>query len=109
MCSSKCRGRRSTLLPTLSGAVRKNDARGLNAMIPNATEPVGTWRRHTTSLRNLFKLAALLWRTNSTLFIGTIILRGARALVPLGLLWIPKKIIDSVLAATKGYPDRPHL
>ncbi len=59
-------------------------------------------------MRHLPRLLKLVWKTQPRYAVGVVLVRMAGALVPLGLLWIGKLIIDEVVAAvsrTNGDPD----
>jgi ATP-binding cassette subfamily B protein len=59
-------------------------------------------------MRHLPRLLGLVWRTQPRYAVGVILVRILGALVPLGLLWIGKLIIDEVVAAvseTAAAPD----
>lgn len=51
----------------------------------------------------------MLWQANPLLFAGTIAVRFGRAIVPIGLLWIPKQILDGVVAITHGRGHVTHI
>jgi ATP-binding cassette subfamily B protein len=57
-----------------------------------------TWRARMSSLRYVRPLLKLVWETSPPLVIGSIGLRLLRALMPLAMLWVPKLIIDAVVA-----------
>jgi ATP-binding cassette, subfamily B, bacterial len=63
-----------------------------------------SWRARFASLRNVRPLLAMVWETSPPLVIASIALRAIRALLPLASLWVPKLIIDAVIAfvAHKG-------
>src|ERR1700685_1908000 len=65
-----------------------------------------TWRARLASLGNIWPLCSMLWATNPTLFLGTVFVRLLRAVLPIGLLWIPKLILDGVIAISRGQGDR---
>jgi ATP-binding cassette subfamily B protein len=64
-----------------------------------------TWRDHLASLGNIRLLFSMLWATSPWLLIGTIVVRFARALLPAALLWIPKQILDGIIAASQQHGD----
>ena len=64
--------------------------------------PDGTrvpWRERIRALRHLPRLLRLVWDTEPRYVVGIFTLRIARALVPLGVLWIGKLIVDEVVQA----------
>jgi ATP-binding cassette subfamily B protein len=63
------------------------------------------WRDHVRSLRNVRPLLSLLWDAGPSLLIGTIVLRLTRAVLPTLLLWIPKQILDGLVAFQRGHGD----
>src|SRR5690242_18663420 len=64
-----------------------------------------TWRDHFASLGNIRLLFSMLWDTSPWLLIGTIFVRVARAVLPAALLWIPKQIVDGIIAASQHHGD----
>ncbi len=59
------------------------------------------------AMRHVVPLFRLVWRTNRALTLGTMCVRGVRALLPVATLYIGKLIIDEVIAkaALPGAPD----
>lgn len=57
-----------------------------------------TWRARLASLGNVRPLFALVWETSPPLVAATVLLRLFRALLPLAMLWVPKLILDAVVA-----------
>ncbi|MBA3259499.1 MAG: ABC transporter ATP-binding protein, partial [Gemmatimonadales bacterium] len=64
-----------------------------------ANEPAGTWRERLRALRHLPRLLRLVWQTEPRYVVGILLLRVARSLVPLGILWVGKLIVDQVVRA----------
>jgi ATP-binding cassette subfamily B protein len=64
-----------------------------------------TWRDHVASLSNIRLLFSMLWATSPWLLVGTIFVRVGRALLPAALLWIPKQIVDGIIAYTQHHGD----
>lgn len=60
-----------------------------------------TWRERFQALRNVPPLLKMVWDTSHILSIFTLLLRCAAALIPLGMLWISKLIIDLVVRAIR--------
>src|SRR3982750_1488952 len=63
--------------------------------------PTVSWRERLQALRHLPKLLRLVWETEPRYVVGILALRLARAVVPLGLLWVGKLIIDAVVASAR--------
>src|SRR5437868_1015111 len=57
-----------------------------------------TWKARFHSLRYVRPLLKLVWETSPPLVVASISLRLVRALMPLAMLWVPKLIIDAVVA-----------
>jgi ATP-binding cassette subfamily B protein len=57
-----------------------------------------TWRARFASLRNVRPLFAMVWETSPPLVFATVLLRLFRAVLPLAMLWVPKLILDAVVA-----------
>ena len=57
------------------------------------------------ALANLWPLFAMLWRTSPPLLIGALLLRVLRACLPVALLWVPKLILDQIIAVSSGHGD----
>ncbi len=67
-----------------------------------------TWRERLRATRRLPKLLALVWDTHRGYSVTMILLRGFRAVVPLGVLWVGKLIIDAVVGMVT-HPPAPEL
>jgi ATP-binding cassette subfamily B protein len=61
--------------------------------------PPTSWRERLRALRHLPRLLRLVWETEPRYVVGILALRVARALVPLGVLWVGKLIVDEVVSA----------
>jgi ATP-binding cassette, subfamily B, bacterial len=70
----------------------------LHPHLPKRQKEDLSWRARFASLRNVRPLFSLVWETSPPLVVATIILRAIRALLPLASLWVPKLIIDAVIA-----------
>ena len=73
----------------------------LEAVAPHATRLKAedmTWKARLHSLRYVRPLLKLVWETSPPLVVASISLRLIRALMPLAMLWVPKLIIDAVVA-----------
>jgi ATP-binding cassette subfamily B protein len=57
-----------------------------------------TWRARFASLRNVRPLFGMVWETSPPLVLATMLLRLFRAVLPLAMLWVPKLILDAVVA-----------
>ncbi len=58
-----------------------------------------TWRERLQALRHLPRLLGMVWEAEPRYVVGILLLRLARALVPLAVLWIGKLIVDEVVQA----------
>jgi len=70
----------------------------LHPHLPKRQKEDLSWRARFASLRNVRPLFSLVWETSPPLVVATIVLRVIRALLPLASLWVPKLIIDAVIA-----------
>ncbi len=59
------------------------------------------WRERLRALRHLPKLLALVWHTEPRYVVGILLLRVARAGVPVAVLWVGKLIVDEVVTAVQ--------
>src|ERR687898_3014154 len=72
---------------------------------PNTTgrrrpgDPQVSWRERLQALRHLPRLLRMVWETEPRYVVGILLLRIARALVPLAVLWIGKLIVGEVVLA----------
>src|SRR6266567_7155575 len=57
-----------------------------------------SWRARLDALRNVRPLLRMVWETSPPLVLATVFLRLLRALMPLAALWVPKLILDAVVA-----------
>jgi ATP-binding cassette, subfamily B, bacterial len=57
-----------------------------------------TWQARFASLRYVRPLLRLIWETSPPLVLTSLVLRLIRALLPVAMLWVPKLIIDAVVA-----------
>ncbi|MBL8241406.1 MAG: ABC transporter ATP-binding protein [Bryobacterales bacterium] len=75
---------------------------------PRKADPPASWAERLRALRNLPPLLAMVWETSPSLASVSLLCRLVWALVPLGMLWVAKLIIDRVAVATAaktGVPD----
>jgi ATP-binding cassette, subfamily B, bacterial len=61
-----------------------------------------TWSARFASLRYVRPLLKLVWETSPPLVLTSVLLRLTRAMLPLAMLWVPKLIIDGVVAWVKN-------
>jgi ATP-binding cassette, subfamily B, bacterial len=80
-------------LPLQHPVVRPNVGR----MRPG--EPPVSWRQRFQALRHLPRLLRMVWETEPRYVVGILVLRVARALIPLAVLWVGKLIVDEVVRA----------
>lgn len=64
-----------------------------------------TLRERIIVLRNIPPFIKLVWKTHRSFTVAMIILRLARAFVPVAILWVGKLIIDAVVSARSGTLD----
>src|ERR1035437_4767061 len=57
-----------------------------------------SWRARLASLRYISPLLRMVWETSPPLVVASTVFRLFRALLPLGMLWVSKLIIDGVVA-----------
>ncbi|HVK01757.1 MAG TPA: ABC transporter ATP-binding protein [Gemmatimonadales bacterium] len=62
-------------------------------------EPPVSWRERLQALRHLPRLLQMVWETEPGYVVGILVLRVARALIPLAVLWVGKLIVDEVVRA----------
>ncbi len=62
-------------------------------------DPKVSWRERLQALRHLPRLLRMVWETEPRYVVGILLLRIARALVPLAVLWVGKLIVDEVVLA----------
>ncbi|HEY7636688.1 MAG TPA: ABC transporter ATP-binding protein [Gemmatimonadales bacterium] len=81
-------------LPLQHPIIRPNiSGRGRSAEGPT------TWRERLQALRHLPRLLRLVWDSEPRYVVAILLLRVARSLVPLAVLWIGKLIVDAVVHA----------
>src|ERR687897_3436368 len=80
-------------LPLQHPVIRGN-GRGRMPATPNAS-----WRERLQALRHLPRLLRMVWDTEPRYVVGILVLRVARALIPLAVLWVGKLIVDEVVLA----------
>ncbi len=65
----------------------------------NRPGPPATWHDRFEALKHLPKLLRMVWGSNRGYVIGILLLRLARAAVPIAVLWVGKLIVDQVIRA----------
>lgn len=75
----------------------------------NAAAESPTLRERIAVLRHVPPFVRLVWQTHRGLTLAMMVLRLARAFVPVAVLWVGKLIIDAVVAARGGTLDTKHL
>jgi ATP-binding cassette subfamily B protein len=66
---------------------------------PRALDAPPTWRDRLRATRRLPRLLRLVWDTHPGYSAAMVVLRVFRALLPVGVLWVGKLIIDGVVSA----------
>ena len=62
-----------------------------------------SWRARLASLQNVRPLLQMVWETSPLLVVTSVVLRLFRGLLPLGMLWVSKLILDAVVSRiTRG-------
>jgi ATP-binding cassette subfamily B protein len=56
-----------------------------------------SWRARLASLQNVRPLLRMVWETSPPLVVTSVVLRLFRGLLPLGMLWVSKLILDAVV------------
>jgi ATP-binding cassette subfamily B protein len=73
-----------------------------------SVEQVPTWRERLGALRYVPDFLRLVWRIHPAYAVAMVVLRGARAFLPVAILWVGKLILDAVVAAaTRGADAAP--
>ena len=65
------------------------------------------WRERLQALRNLPAMARIVWQSGPAVVCGVVFFRVVAALIPLAMLGVSKKILDSVQAHFSGHPLLP--
>jgi len=71
---------------------------------PKPLETPPTWRERLRATRHLPRLLALVWDTHNGYSVTMVLLRACRAVLPLGVLWVGKLIIDAVVGMVTHPP-----
>ncbi|MGH7516964.1 MAG: ABC transporter ATP-binding protein [Gemmatimonadales bacterium] len=90
--------------PLAHPGIRPNpDRGGRKARAGQPPDAPPSWRERLRALRHLPRLFRLVWSTEPRYVVIILVLRMARAVVPLAVLWLGKLIVDEVVAAvTRG-------
>jgi ATP-binding cassette subfamily B protein len=70
----------------------------------SSAETSQSWRQRFQALRNVPPLLRMVWGISKPLALGSLLLRGISALLPLATLWVSKLIIDLVVRAIRHQP-----
>lgn len=65
------------------------------------------WRERLNALKNIPPVLALIWNSSRVLTSGAILSRVLTALVPFGILWVGKLIIDTVVGTLRTHGPFP--
>jgi len=65
--------------------------------LPGGQREPASWHARLAALRNVRPLLKMVWETSPVLVVTSIVLRLFRALLPLGMLWVSKLILDAVV------------
>ncbi len=68
-----------------------------------------TWRERINAFQYIPPFLRLVWQTHHGYSLAMIVLRLARAFIPVSTLWVGKLIIDAVIALRGGSPDLARL
>lgn len=69
-------------------------------MSTSSDRQITSWNERVRALRNLPPILKLAWKTGPGIITAGLALRLASAVIPVGMLWIGKLIIDSIWAST---------
>ena len=73
------------------------------------SEKPASWRERLQALRYIPPLAKLIWETHAGYTTAMMLLRLARAFVPVATFWVGKLILDTVIAVRDGHAQLPTL
>jgi ATP-binding cassette, subfamily B, bacterial len=79
----------------------------MNSAPTNRQSPPLTWGERLAALRNIPPLLRMIWETNPTLTLCTLLLRFVFAFIPVSTLWISKLIINLVVRAIRHQAFAP--
>ncbi|HEX6091579.1 MAG TPA: ABC transporter ATP-binding protein [Gemmatimonadales bacterium] len=81
--------------------IRQSGPRG--GRNPEPLDRPETWRERLAAMRHLPRLLRLVWQTQPAYVVGVLLLRLVGAIIPLGVLWVGKLIVDEVVARIAAY------
>ena len=87
--------------PLAHPVIRQSGPRG--GRTPEPLDRPETWRERLAAMRHLPRLLRLVWQTQPTYVVGVLLLRLVGAIIPLGVLWVGKLIVDEVVARIAAY------
>ena len=64
----------------------------------------GTWRQRIRSLQNVPELLSIVWNSGRAVVVAAMLGRLVGALIPVSMLAVSKRILDSVQAHSGGRP-----
>jgi ATP-binding cassette subfamily B protein len=74
----------------------------------SAQAALAGWRERFRALRNVPALTRIVWQSGPPVVCGVLLGRVVSALIPLAILGVSKKILDSLQAHFAGHPLPPH-
>ena len=87
--------------PLAHPVIRQTGPRG--GRNPGPPDRPETWRERLAAMRHLPRLLRLVWQTQPAYVVGVLLLRLIGAVIPLGVLWVGKLIVDEVVARITTY------
>ena len=87
--------------PLAHPVIRQSGPRG--GRNPEPLDRPETWRERLAAMRHLPRLLRLVWQTQPAYVVGVLLLRLVGAIIPLGVLWVGKLIVDEVVARIAAY------
>ena len=87
--------------PLAHPVIRQTGPRG--GRNPGPPDRPETWRERLAAMRHLPRLLRLVWQTQPAYVVGVLLLRLVGAVIPLGVLWVGKLIVDEVVARIAAY------
>ena len=87
--------------PLAHPVIRQTGPRG--GRTPGPPDRPETWRERLAAMRHLPRLLRLVWQTQPAYVVGVLLLRLVGAVIPLGVLWVGKLIVDEVVARIATY------
>lgn len=77
--------------------------------MPKGQKPSPSWRERFAALRYVPAFIRMVWQIKKSYTVLMIVIRLARALIPIGALWAGKLIIDAVIAIQTSRESLPRL